>query len=55
MNKKNNVRAQKTRKSIEEVFLGLLTKYEIQNITVREISKQAKINPSTLCPLSGRI
>ena len=47
MNKKNNVRAQKTRKSIEEVFLGLLTKYEIQNITVREISKQAKINPST--------
>ena len=47
MNTKNNQRAKNTQNTIEQIFLTLLTQKELPKITVREISKQAGINPST--------
>ncbi len=47
MNIKNNKRRQATREKIEAIFVDLLQKKEITQITVSDICKKADINRST--------
>ncbi len=47
MNTKNNKRRQATIEKIEKVFLELLQKKEITQITVSDICKQSELNRST--------
>lgn len=47
MNTKNNKRRQETRQKIEQAFLALLQKKELQRITVSELCKAVGINRST--------
>ncbi len=47
MNTKNNKRRQATKERIERVFIELLQKMEIDQITVSDICKQTQINRST--------
>ncbi len=47
MNKKDNSRTKSTRKKIENEFILLLDKFDIEKITIKSICEKAKINPST--------
>ncbi len=47
MNKTNNKRRKETRNKISKAFMSLLQKTEINNISVTDICKMAKINRST--------
>ena len=47
MNKPNNKRKKESIERIEKVFLNLIQTKEINEITVTEICKEAKINRST--------
>ena len=47
MNRRNNARAQNTRKAIESAALGLLEAQPAQRLTVQAICRAAQINRST--------
>ena len=47
MNTKNNKRRRESQEKIEKVFINLLQKYEIKEITVSDIIKNAGLNRST--------
>ena len=47
MNTKNNLKSRETKKSINEVFIKLLSKKPVSKVTVNEICSKSNINRST--------
>lgn len=47
MNTHNNKRKKESQKRIEKIFLNLVQKKEVKNISVSEVCKEAKVNRTT--------